>query len=82
MGKNKDLKEVDEAVVVIWMPMLRSLPKNDHKCPCYPEEHGFCPCLPFIEKLECRCGLFIVRETYDNTKIEDWIKRVKLHGQS
>ena len=80
MGKNKDLKEVDEAVVVIWMPMLRALPENDHKCPCYPKEHGFCPCLPFIEKLECKCGLFLVKETYRYEKEKGKIERVEVNG--
>ena len=82
MGKEKDLKGVSEAVVVIWMPMLRDLPEHEHKCPCYPQEHGLCPCSDFIEKLECKCGLFIVKEIYKKGKIENWIQRVKVHGQS
>ena len=70
------VKGVSEAVVVIWMPMLRELLKNDHTCPCFPQEHGLCPCKPFIENLECKCGLFIVKETY---RYEN-DKRVKVHA--
>ena len=66
--------DVTEAVVVIWMPMLRELLKSDHKCPCYGKE--LCPCSAFIENLECKCGLFMVKEAYGYQND----KRVKVHA--
>ena len=80
MAGKKDLRNIDEAVVVIWMPLLRTLPEEDHKCPCFPKEHGFCPCSDFIENLECKCGLFLVKESYRyEKKNPDVVERVKVH---
>jgi len=70
--------EVNEAVVVVWMPMLRKLQQNEHKCPCYPEV-GLCPCPAFIEKLECKCGLFIVKDVYLKGSFEP-VRKVRVHG--
>jgi len=70
--------QVNEIVAVIWMPMLQKLLKNEHKCPCYPEV-GLCPCPAFIEKLECKCGLFIVKDVYLEGKFEK-PRRVRVHG--
>lgn len=70
-----DTDDVQEAVVVLWVPMLKSLPTFDHKCPCYPEQ-GLCPCPDFINHLECKCGMFILKEVF--MKKRGKIERVKV----
>lgn len=78
MHGNKSSKKVNEIVAVIWMPMLRKLLKNEHKCPCYPEK-GLCPCPAFIEKLECRCGMIIVKDLYLKGSFEP-VRKARVHG--
>ena len=71
-------EDVNEIVAVIWMPMLKKLPQNEHRCPCYPEV-GLCPCKDFIEKLECKCGMIIVKDVYLHGKFGK-PRRVRAHG--